>query len=512
LRHKANRTGPARRQYARRRPPLPAAPPVARQVRRAAQRQATLHAARQALHALPLEPPIPPPHAAAPAPAADQPLADTLLEWVEAALRAQGHGRPTCKRLALLVAGLLGAEHGTPSAVAHTAFTLGVGTAQQEPSVARRVARLLDDPHLDPARLLPDLAAAVLPGLLAAVCRAHDHTIGSRPAQAGHHARWIGVRLIVDETTHTDQTPVLVVGLAYRGVVLPWGVRTWPQTTPLADGAYWQAVGSLLWTVHAQLPPVLRAHVLVLADRGYGVPALVDLLTALGWHWVVRVQGQTCVCAPDGTARALRTLVPHPGTLWTGYTAAPAPGAPPAPRAPLRVFKRAGWRALHVVAAWADGQPEPWLLVTNLAPTPARLHDYAARWAIERLFLAWKSHGWDLEATGVTAPARLARLLTGYVVATWWLLAAALPVATAQLAALALHAGRVPRRPVQLRLPLFPPTPPWPAKRSLFTYGRQVFREVPGRTTTPPVCWAFPDWDAPTWSVQCTQIYHGLAS
>ena len=69
------------------------------------------------------------------------------------------------------------------------------------------------------------------------------------------------------------------------------------------------------------------------------------------------------------------------------------------------------------------------------------MRDYARRWAIERLFLSWKSHGWDLEATTV-APRRLARLLTGYVVATWWLLAAALPVATAHLATLAAHSGR----------------------------------------------------------------------
>ena len=493
--------------------PVPPSPSASRQVRRAAARQAARRAQRQARHPLPLAPLTPPARAAAgpadPAP----PLADTVLQWVEAALQEQGHARPVCKRLALLVAGLLSGDRGTPSGVAHAAFTLGVGTAQQEPSVARRVARLLEDPQLDPARLLPDLAAALLPSLLAEVCRAHDHSIGTGPGHDGHHGRWIGVRLIVDETTHTDQTHVLVVGLAYRGTVVPMGVRTWPQTTALPERAYWSAVGALLWEVQAQLPPVLRAHVLVLADRGYGVPTMLDLLAALGWHWVVRVQGQTRLRFPDGTERALRTLVAGPGTLWTGYTALPtdAPEAAAA-AAPLPVFKRAGWRPLHVVAAWADGQAEPWLLVTTLPATPARLADYAARWAIERLFLAWKSHGWDLEAVRRPTPPRLARLLTGYVVATWWLLAAALPVAQAHLDALARPAARGPRRPVQLRLPLFPPSPPAPAKRSLLTYGRQVFQQLPGRTATPPLCWTFPDWDAPTWAVQCQQVYHGLVS
>jgi hypothetical protein len=436
----------------------------------------------------------------------------TVLAWLETALRAQGHARPTCKRLALLVAGLLGGEQGTPSAVAHAAFTQRIGTAQQEPSVARRVARLLDDPRLDPHRLLPDLATAWLPTLLATVGHAHDHSVGTRRAHAGHHRRWIGVRLIVDETTHTDQTHVLVVGLAYRGVVLPLGVRTWAQNTPAAAGMYWQALGSLLWEVQAALPPALRPHVLVLADRGYGVPAMLDLLAALGWQWVVRVQGQTRVRFPDGTERAVRTLAPRPGTLWTQLTPYPPPAADAAPPAPLPVFKRAGWRALHVVAAWAEGQAEPWLLVTSLPPTPARLHDYAARWAIERLFLAWKSHGWDLEAMRSTAPLPLARWLTGYVVATWWLLAAAIPPAGAYLDALAAHRGTRLRHPVQLRLPLFAPAPPWPAKRSLFTYGRQAFRDRAGTAAPPPLCWSFPEWDAPTWSVQCTQVYHGLVS
>ena len=64
----------------------------------------------------------------------------------------------------------------------------------------------------------------------------------------------------------------------------------------------------------------------------------------------------------------------------------------------------------------------------------------------------------------------------------------------------------------ELRLPLFPPSPPAPAKRSLLTYARQVFQQPPGRTATPPLCWTFPDWDAPTWAVQCQQVYHGLAS
>jgi hypothetical protein len=508
----------------------PVVPAVSRQVRRAATRQARRHARRQAVHAglapLSLAPAtsvlaIP----VLPAPAPDQPLYEALLTWLEALLASRGHHRPTVKRLALLGAGLLApagdqGAHGSPAGVAHTAFGLGIGAATQEASVARRVARLLDDPQLDPERLLPDLTRALLPGLLADVERAHTPTISTTTAHAdharGHHGRWIGVRVVIDETTKADGTHVLVVGLAYRGLVVPLALRTWPQNVPLPEGAYWDAVGAALWAVHAALPPVLRAHVLVLADRGYGVPAFLDLLTALGWQWLVRVQGQTRLRFPDGTERPLRALVPAPGTAWTGYTTPPASPASPASPAPLAVFKQAGWRSTQVVAVWATGQEEPWLLVTSLRATATRWRDYAGRWAIERLFLSWKSHGWDLEAGGVTAPARLARLLVGYCLATWWLLAAALPGAQAHLADLASRAarrtGRPPARTTQLRLSLFPLTRPWIAKFSLLTQGQRVFARTACRTATPTLCWSFPDWDAPIWSQQCLDVFHARAT
>jgi hypothetical protein len=383
---------------------------------------------------------------------------------------------------------------------------------------------------LDPHRLLPDLTRALLPVLLAEVERTHAHTIGTTgttgttPAHAdhmrGHHGRWLGVRVVIDETTKDDGVHVLVVGLAYRGTVVPLALRTWPQNVPLPEGAYWDAVGATLWEVHAALPAVLRAHVLVLADRGYGVPTFLDLLRALGWQWLVRVQGQTRLRLPDGTERSLRALAPAPGTTWIGATVRDTTGDTTGDTTTLlMVFKKAGWRHVQVVALWAVGQEEPWLLVTSLDASPTRWRDYAVRWAIERLFLSWKSHGWALERCGVTAPPRLARLLVGYCLATWWLLAAALPGAQVHLAELASRATRRTGRPPgglgpvwQLRLPLVPLPRPWLAKLSLLTQGQQVFARTACRLATPPLCWRFPDWHAPTWSQQCLHVYHAHAT
>jgi hypothetical protein len=137
------------------------------------------------------------------------------------------------------------------------------------------------------------------------------------------------------------------------------------------------------------------------------------------------------------------------------------------------------------------------------------------------LGLAWRAHpgyalsalllhaaGWALARCGVPDPARL---LVGYVVATRWLLAAALPGAQAHLASRAVRAARRPGRPParagQLRLPL-PLACPWIATFSLLPLGRRAFRRTPCRIATPALCWRFPDWHAPVWSAQCLDVYH----
>ncbi len=162
-----------------------------------------------------------------------------------------------------------------------------------------------------------------------------------------------------------------------------------------------------------------------------------------------------------------------------------------------------------MVAAWAPDQAEPWLLLTTRPGTPAQLQEYARRWAIERLFLSWKSHGWDLEACGVTDPARLMRLVTGLALATWWRLACALPAVQAPLAALT-PGPRPPHpnaRPRQLPLPWSPRPPrPWVAKFSLLTWGARAARAVSLRSHTPALDWLLPPWPEPTWAAHCAAV------
>ncbi len=454
----------------------------------------------------------------------DRPVYASVYAWLRARLPGAAYPTPAVKRLAVLVSGLLVAEPCTLGGVAAAVEGLALSPATEE-SVARRLRRILaQDDRLDPARALPALFAAVLPALLGDVRARHAaserRAARGRPRAGAHRAGAPLLRVVVDDTSQAAHVHLLVAGLAYRGVVLPLAVRTWAQNAPLPQGAYWTHLGGLLHDVQALLPAELRDHVLLVADRAFGVPRMLDLLGGLGWHWLLRVQGQARVRLRDGAVRHLRARAPRPGSAWFGRfdpaTAPPTAGGDDAPGEAVAVFKAAGWRASQVVAAWAPGAAEPWLLLTSLAPTAARLLDYAQRWAVERLVLCWKSHGWDLEACGVHDPVRLGRLLTGLAVATLWTLAAGVLEAVPRLAALCARAARrlLVRQP---HLPLWVPPPPdrptsrpYAAKRSLFTRGRDAWRRVAGRFQTAPLLWRFPDWDAPVWSRQAHLVSDGL--
>jgi hypothetical protein len=57
-------------------------------------------------------------------------------------------------------------------------------------------------------------------------------------------------------------------------------------------------------------------EVLLLADRAYGRPDFIDLVDALNWHYVIRLQSQTLIKCSDDTVEAARTFAPRAGSVW----------------------------------------------------------------------------------------------------------------------------------------------------------------------------------------------------
>jgi hypothetical protein len=111
-----------------------------------------------------------------------------------------------------------------------------------------------------------------------------------------------------------------------------------------------------------------------------------------------------------------------------------------------------------LLARWEDGYADPWLLLTDLAPSAGTACWYGLRAWIEQGFKITKRGGWQWQRTRMTDPQRAARLWLAVAVATLWLLSVGglaedtLPVSTLLPLADADGPASRPRQATQLRL------------------------------------------------------------
>jgi Transposase DDE domain len=359
-----------------------------------------------------------------------------LDRFVDAAVPASSR-----ERLALLVMGIIGSASLSPARIAGAIHQLGLSEATEE-SVERRVRRIENDP-----------------AITAAMC---FHRL------AWHRLRWSGAEqlvLAIDPTTQDERVVLVTVAVQYRGRALPLAWAVWAANAPLTGARFWARVAALLDLVATLVPA--RTRIVVLADRAFGTPAFTDLVTAHGWFYVVRVQGQTRCQDRRGVEGTVRSLVTRRRARHklTGT-----------------VFKKRGWRAASVVVHWGAHHTAPLCLVTNLGARWEVIALYRRRYAIEAFFRNCKSAGWEWERNQVIDLAHTERLLVGLALATWLVVGAGTQVAAETLARPA-----TPRR-----------SRPWLAKFSLFALG---LRRLQGWCHGCPG-WRLTDWDAPNWSTQ----------
>jgi hypothetical protein len=244
-------------------------------------------------------------------------------------------------------------------------------------SVERRLERTLANDRIDPASVWPQLARAILSG-------------------------WAGgpIVLILDETPNHNDLRCMKITLAYRKRALPicsacYALGGQPEPMP-------ELIIGLFRQVAACLPE--GAEVTLLADRGLAWPRIVDACRELGWHFVIRLQGQTRVRTPDGREGSAAELAPNPGAQWWGQA---------------EVFKKSGWRTAQVAACWEKDQKGPWLLVSDRPEGVRLFRRYATRVWTEELFRDEKSQGFHWELSHVTDPAHAARLVLLIALATY---------------------------------------------------------------------------------------------
>jgi hypothetical protein len=111
---------------------------------------------------------------------------------------------------------------------------------------------------------------------------------------------------------------------------------------------------------------------------------------------------------PSVHYRPFRELVPQPGTQGVG-TGTAFQG----PRRRLNCT---------LLARWEEGDKDPWLLLTDLAPSAGEACWYGLRAWSEQGFKITQRGGWQWQRTRMADPRRAARLWLAVAVATLWLL------------------------------------------------------------------------------------------
>ena len=217
---------------------------------------------------------------------------------------------------------------------------------------------------------------------------------------------WEGpqLALALDATTLGQRFVVLVLSVLYRGCAIPVAWTVLPAGEKHAWRREWLR---MLRQVRVAVPR--RFFVIVLADRGLYARWLFRRIVRRGWHPLLRINvGGTFRPAPSTRYQSLRSLVPQPGTQWAG-----AGTAFVGPRRRLNCT---------LLARWEEGYADPWLLLTDLAPTAGEACWYGLRAWIEQGFKITKRAGWQWQRTRMTDPHRAARLWLAVAVATLWLL------------------------------------------------------------------------------------------
>jgi hypothetical protein len=213
---------------------------------------------------------------------------------------------------------------------------------------------------------------------------------------------WDGhqLALAVDATTLGQRFVVLVISVLYRGCAIPVAWTVLPAIEKHAWRGEWLR---MLRQVRAAVPR--RFFVIVLADRGLYARWLFRQIVRLGWHPLLRINtGGTFRPAASAHYQPLRELVPQPGTPWVG-----AGTAFQGPRRRLNCT---------LLGRWEAGYADPWLLLTDLAPSAGEACWYGLRAWIEQGFKITKRGGWQWHRTRMTDPQRAARLWLAVAVAT----------------------------------------------------------------------------------------------
>ncbi len=209
------------------------------------------------------------------------------------------------------------------------------------------------------------------------------------------------IALALDATNISDKFVVLSLNILLAGCGIPMAWCVVKASKPGSWKPHWQ---KLIKQLQDAIPSSFE--VIVTADRGLYAPWLYQLIVEALWHPFLRINHQGTYRIPQhNTWRPLAEVVRTPGELWSGHV----------------VCFQTNPLSCTLLARWDIGYKDPWLILTDLAPSQADPLWYGLRSSTECVYRDLKSDGWQWHHTRLLDANRAERLLLAIAVATLWM-------------------------------------------------------------------------------------------
>jgi hypothetical protein len=204
------------------------------------------------------------------------------------------------------------------------------------------------------------------------------------------------VIVMIDQSKINDAHQMLMVSLRVGGRALPlaWRVKE-------TQGAIGFSEQKAVLEVVAKLVPE-GAAAMLMGDRFYGSPALIEWCRSQGWGWRLRCKQDLLVFDKDGGEATLGECFARGEPMLTDVEL---------------TEKRA---RTNIAMLQEEGHAEPWIIALSEPPTVWRAHDYGLRWGIEAMFSDYKTRGFNLEDSQIERTDRLDRLILVLSLALYW--------------------------------------------------------------------------------------------
>jgi hypothetical protein len=218
---------------------------------------------------------------------------------------------------------------------------------------------------------------------------------------------WQEVRLLLDTTKVGFDHRVLTASLAYRKRAFPlcWSVHTGRKGhLPVEEQI------RLLRRVRALLEEIVpeECAVWVMGDSEFGRTRLFRWVKAQGWHYVLRASGQNKIYWKGRWSKLGNIPLEEGQTRKVG---------------PVHFTEKHDYRKARLIMHWAEGEDEPWYLLSDRPVGRATLRRYEKRMWTEEMYRDLKGHGARVEATNLVDADRIERLMLGICWMYVWLLA-----------------------------------------------------------------------------------------